>query len=379
MSGASSGATRSAPRPAARGRGLRGLRALAASLGAPLVALLLVVVVMSLTTDRFLTSRNLLNVALQVSIIAIIAIGSTTVILTGGIDLSPGSMVALLTMVLATLVKLQGAPLAAAVVAVVTFGAALGAVNGLLSAYGRMPSFVVTLATLSAYKGWAFLFNNGSPLFDVSPSLEPLFYGKLLGLPLPLYYVAALYGLAYLLLNYTAAGRAIYAVGGNESAARLSGISVGRARLLAFTLAGCMAGFASVLMTARLNSGSPNYGVGFELAAIAAAVIGGATLAGGSGNVLATLVGALTIVVVQNGLNLNNVPTTWQSILLGVIIVLAVAIDGWRQEAAGALRRLAGLLGRLRPRAGGPPGPRAEHGPQAEPEAEVSRPSHEEA
>jgi ribose transport system permease protein len=303
------------------------------------VALVVVVIGVSLTTDRFLSPANLMNVVLQVAIIAIIAIGSTTVILAGGIDLSPGSMVALLTMVLATLVKAEHLPLVPAALLLVLAGAGLGLVNGLLVAYGRIPSFVATLATLSAYKGWAFLFNHGSPIFDVSASLDPLFYGKLLGLPLPLYYVVVLYALAYVLLTRTATGRAIYAVGGNDTAARLSGINVARVRLLAFTLAGCTAGLASILMTARLNSGSPNYGAGFELQAIAAAVIGGATLAGGSGNVLFTLVGALTVAVVANGLNLNNVSTTWQSIILGVIIVLAVGADGWREEVAAAWRR----------------------------------------
>lgn len=323
------------------------VRRLGAQTLGPLAALTLVAIVISFTTDRFLDANNLANVSLQVSIVALMAIGSTIVILTGGIDLSPGSQVALLTMLLATFVKTHGQPLNVAIPEIVVVGGLLGLVNGALVAYARIPSFIATLGTLTAYKGWAFLFNNGSPIFSVSPQLDPIFYGKFMGIPLPFYYVVACYALAFVFLNYTIAGRGIYAVGGNEVAARLSGINVARIRLLAFTLAGCMAGIASVLMTARLNSGSPNYGAGMELQAIGAAVIGGASLAGGYGNVVATLFGALTIVVVQNGLNLNDVPTSWQQIVLGIIIVLAVGVDSWRGRLA-ALRRQ--VVTRIKPR-----------------------------
>jgi ribose transport system permease protein len=314
-------------------------RALGSAVVGPLLALGLAVVVISLTTDRFLDTRNLLNVSLQVSIIALMAIGSTVVILTGGIDLSPGSMVALLTMVMAILVKWQGLPLAVAIPLLVVLGCALGAINGVMVAYLRIPSFIATLATLSAYRGWAFLYNNGSPIFSVSPALEPIFYGTLLGVPLPFYYVLVCYFLALVFLHYTIPGRELYAVGGNEVAARLSGIKVRRIHMLAFVIAGGTAGLASVVMTARLNSGSPNYGTGMELQAIGAAVIGGASLSGGSGHVIATLIGALTIAVVQNGLNLNDVPTSWQGITLGVIIAAAVGIDRWRGHLGGLLAR----------------------------------------
>ncbi len=323
-------------------------RLLPASLIAPLAALLLASAVVSLTTDRFLDTQNLQNVALQVTIVAIMAIGSTIVILTGGIDLSPGSMIALLTMLMALLITESHLPLALAIVLTILIGSGLGAINGLLVAYGRIPSFIVTLATLSVFKGWSFLYNNGAPIFSVSPDLELIFYGTFLEIPLPIFYVLGCFALAYVFLNHTAPGRAIYAVGGNESAARYSGINVRRVRMVAFTLAGTTAGIASVLMAARLDSGSPNYGQGMELQAIGAAVIGGASLAGGSGNVLATLIGALTIVVVQNGLNLNAVPTSWQLITLGVIIALAVGFDSWR----GEMTRLTGRLLRRPPAAG---------------------------
>jgi ribose transport system permease protein len=186
------------------------------------------------------------------------------------------------------------------------------------------------------------MFNNGSPIFSVSANIEALFYGTLAGVPLPLFYVVFLYALAYWFLRYTALGRAIYAVGGNPNAARLSGIDVRLTILAAFLVAGLTAAIGAVLMTARLNSGSPNYGVGMELSAIAAAVIGGASLAGGRGHIVNTVIGAMTIVIVQNALNLNAVSTAAQNVIIGAIIVLAVGIDMWRSEIAAGLRALAG-------------------------------------
>jgi ribose transport system permease protein len=287
-----------------------------------------------------MTAQNLMNVSLQVSAVAIAAIGGTMVILTGGIDLSPGSSVALTTCVLAVLVKLMGLPLLVGILVVLVMGAAMGALNGLLSAYGRIPTFIATLATLSVYRGLAFLITKGTPIFNISPGLDRVFYDRLFGIPLPFYYVLVLYVMTYVFLRHTSIGRAIYAVGGNESAARLSGIQVNRVRMVAFVLAGFTASISGLLIAARLNSGSPNYGVGLELQAIAAAVIGGASLTGGIGNIISTLFGALTVAVVQNGLNLNAVPAAWQNITLGLIIVLAVSLDMWRADLGRGLSRI---------------------------------------
>lgn len=305
----------------------------------PILSLVFVSIAVGLSTDRFMRLDNLNNVALQASIVAIVAVGSTLVILTGGIDLSPGSAIALLTMIMATLIKSEGMPAPWAIAIVLVISLLMGAVNGFLASYGRIPSFIVTLATLSIYRGIAFLFNDGSPIFSVSPSLEPWFYGKLFGIALPFFYVLIIYALAWGFLRYTPSGRRIYAIGGNESAAVLSGINVNQTRLIAFVIAGLMAGIGSILMTARLNSGSPNYGVGTELQAIGAAVVGGASLAGGSGDILGSMIGAAIIVVVQNGLNLNAVPTSWQNITLGAIIVLAVFLDMWRADFGRLLAR----------------------------------------
>lgn len=306
----------------------------------PVLATILVALLVGMTTPRFLDWGNVNNLILQVSIVAIVAIGSTLVILVGGIDLSPGSSIALLTMVFAELIQFAGVGLWPAIGVTVLAGLVLGVINGVLTAYIRIPAFIATLAGLSAYRGVAFMFNNGAPIFELSDGLEPIYYGAIYDVPLPLLYLIVCFGAASWLLRYTRLGRSIYAVGGNAAAAKLSGINVSRIQLAAFTIAGLATALGAVLMAARLNSGSPNYGVGLELQAIAAAVIGGASLAGGRGHVVATLFGALTITIVQNGLNLNAVPTSTQNVVIGLIIVLAVGVDTWRAPMAANLRAL---------------------------------------
>ncbi|MCP4402872.1 MAG: ABC transporter permease [bacterium] len=234
----------------------------------------------------------------------------------------------------------MGVPAPVAILIIIALGGLLGLYNGVLCAYLRIPAFITTLASLGIFRGMAFMINKGSPIFSVSKMVQSLFYGKFLGLPLVFYYIILFYGVTAIFMKYTEAGREIYAVSGNAAAARFSGINVKRVTMLAFVIAGMMAGVASVLMTARLNSGSPNYGVGMELSAIAAAVIGGASLSGGHGNILSTLFGALTIVIVQNALNLHAVPTSVQNIIIGFIIMLAVFIDMWRAEIGALFSRL---------------------------------------
>ncbi|MDE0521876.1 MAG: ABC transporter permease [Boseongicola sp.] len=313
-----------------------------AQLIGPFAALVIVSLVVALTTERFLNPGNLSNLSLQVSIVALIAIGSTIVIFAAGIDLSSGSMVALLTMIFALMLKFVGVPLVLAVPLILVAGAFLGLLLGLITAYGRIPSFITTLAALIAFRGLALTFNNGSPIFSLDPALEPLFYGKFVGIPLPFFYLVFFYGLAAFTMNFTKLGREIYAVGGNPAAAVLTGINVRKVQAITFVIAGFMTAVGAVLMSARLNSGSPNYGQTLELQAIAAAVVGGASLAGGRGNILATLMGAMTIVIVQNGLNLNAAPSSVQNIVLGLIILLAVGIDMWRTEISALVARVSG-------------------------------------
>lgn len=308
----------------------------------PFAAMVIVALVVALTTERFLNPGNLSNLSLQVSIVALIAIGSSIVIFAAGIDLSSGSMVALLTMILAQFLKFMGIPLVLALPMILIVGAMLGLGLGLITAYGRIPSFITTLAALIAFRGLALTFNNGSPIFSLDPALEPVFYGKLIGIPMPFFYLVFFYALAAFMMNFTKLGREIYAVGGNPAAAVLTGINVRKVQAMTFVIAGFMTAVGAVLMSARLNSGSPNYGQTLELQAIAAAVVGGASLAGGRGNILATLMGAMTIVIVQNGLNLNAAPSSVQNIVLGLIILMAVGIDMWRAEISGLLTNVFG-------------------------------------
>ncbi|MEH6522436.1 ABC transporter permease [Sulfitobacter sp.] len=313
-----------------------------AQLIGPFAAMVIVALIVSLTTDRFLNPGNLSNLFLQVSIVALIAIGSTVVIFAAGIDLSAGSMVALLTMILAQMLKFVGLPLMMALPLILIVGGLLGLCLGFITSYGRIPSFITTLAALIAFRGLALTFNNGSPIFSLDPGLEPIFYGKLAGIPLPFFYLLFFYALAAFTMNFTKLGREIYAVGGNPSAAVLTGINVRKVQAITFAIAGFMTAVGAVLMSARLNSGSPNYGQTLELQAIAAAVVGGASLAGGRGNILATFMGAMTIVIVQNGLNLNAAPSSVQNIVLGLIILLAVGIDMWRVELSAMLSYIFG-------------------------------------
>ena len=313
----------------------------------PLFAFAAMLAIVGLTTDGFFDSGNLSNIALQVSVVAIVAIGATIVILTGGIDLSPGSAIALLSMILAILLKTQELALSAAIPLVLLFGGLLGGLIGVITAYLRIPAFIATLAAFSAFRGIAFIPTDGAPIFSVSQDLSEVFYGSLLGIPLPFYYVLVAYSVAFVFLNLSPMGRKIYAVGGNPVAARLSGIDVRGIQLLAFVIAGVTAAAGAILFAARLNSGSPNYGTGMELQAIAASVIGGASLAGGRGNIIGTLIGALIITVVQNAMNLNGIGSSLQAVIIGAIILVAVGVDRWRGEVG---RTLGSVLSRtLRP------------------------------
>ena len=301
-----------------------------AQLIGPFAAMVIVALIVALTTDRFLNPGNLSNLFLQVSIIA------------AGSDLSAGAMVALLTMIRAQMLKFIGIPLELAIPLILAVGGFFGLILGIITTYGRIPSFITTLAALIALRGLALSFNNGSPIFSLDPALEPLFYGKIRGIPLPFFYLLFFYGLAAFVMNFTKLGREIYAVGGNPAAAVLTGITVKKVQTITFVIAGFMTAVGAILMSARLNSGSPNYGQTLELQAIAAAVVGGASLAGGRGNILATFMGAMTIVIVQNGLNLNAAPSSVQNVVLGLIILLAVGIDMWRAEISALMGRIFG-------------------------------------
>lgn len=298
-----------------------------------LVALVLIGVVMAILSPVFLTTQNLLNVGVQAAVVAILAFGQTFVIVSAGIDLSVGSVAALAAIVTGYMASTQGLhPLVAIVLGVAT-GVACGFVNGALVAYGRLPSFIATLAMLSIARGLALVLSGGMPV-DQPDAVA--WFGRTLGgwLPMPVVIMVALGIVAAFILNRTYSGRAMYAIGGNEEAARLSGINVRRQQLVIYSLAGLFAAIAGLVLAGRLVSGQPQAAAGYELDAIAAVVIGGASLAGGQGGAFGTLIGALVLAVIRNGLNLLNVSSFWQQVIIGAVIALAVLSDTLRRRRA---------------------------------------------
>ncbi|MEU1008466.1 substrate-binding domain-containing protein [Streptomyces sp. NPDC005890] len=325
-----------------------GLRRLLLDNGA-LTALIVLVVALSALSGDFLTTDNLLNIGVQAAVTAILAFGVTFVIVSAGIDLSVGSVAALSATVLAWSATSHGVPVVLAVLMAVATGVVAGLVNGFLIAYGKLPPFIATLAMLSVGRGLALVISQGSPI-AFPDSVSHL--GDTLGgwLPVPVLVMVVMGLLAAFVLGRTYIGRSMYAIGGNEEAARLSGLRVHRQKLAIYALSGVFAAVAGVVLAARLSSAQPQAADGYELDAIAAVVIGGASLAGGTGKASGTLIGALILAVLRNGLNLLSVSAFWQQVVIGVVIALAVLLDTVRRKA-GATAVAAG--------AGGPSGRQA--------------------
>ncbi|RMC91242.1 ribose ABC transporter permease [Aquitalea palustris] len=294
----------------------------------PFIALVLVSVGLAVLSPDFLTVANLLNVMRQVSINALIAFGMTLVILLGGIDLSVGSILALSSVAIATLIQAGFNPLLATLLGVVG-GGLMGLFNGLVISKGKVAPFIATLASMTILRGLALVVSGGSPItgFD-SDLFSMLGGGYVAGLvPIPVVWMLIMFGLFAFLLKKTVFGRHVYATGGNEEAARLSGVKVDQIKLWVYTLSGAMSAMAGVVLTSRLNSAQPTAGSGYELDAIAAVVLGGTSLTGGRGWIFGTLMGALLIGVLNNGLNLLGVSSFYQQVIKGVVILLAVLID----------------------------------------------------
>jgi len=289
-------------------------------------ALGFLILALSLLSPYFLSTANLLNVLRQVSINAILALGMTVVILKGGIDLSVGSLLALAG-ALAAGFALSGFPPPLAMGLGVGIAVALGTLQGLLVAYAGLPPFIVTLAGLTAFRGLTLVYTDGRPITGLPDPFLFLGNGTLLGIPVPVMVMLSFLLLTHLLLQNTALGRYLYAIGGNEEAARLSGVPVARIKVFAYAYSGLAAGLAALVLTGRLNSAQPTAGTGFELDAIAAAVVGGTSLAGGRGTAWGTFLGALIIGVLNNGMNLLNVSSFYQLIAKGAVIVLALLVD----------------------------------------------------
>ncbi len=281
----------------------------------------------SLTVENFLTVPNLLNVARQTSIVAIVSVGMTFAILTAGIDLSVGSLVALTGAVAALASARWGLPLPAVFLVALASGGLAGAINGLLVAYGGLPPFVATLAMLAAGRGATLVITDARPITGLSGPFRTVGTGAMLGVPNPVWILAVIAFLAWLVLGYTRFGRHLYALGGHEETTRLAGIEVNGLKVAVYSISGALAGLAGLILTARLNSAQPTAGVALELEAIAAVVLGGTSLAGGSGGVVGSIVGALIMGVLSNGLNLAGVPSYYQQVIQGSVIVAAVVLD----------------------------------------------------
>lgn len=292
-----------------------------------LSALVLIAAALSIARPAFLTGPNLVNLVRQISINGILAVGVTYVLLTGGVDLSLGSMVALTGVFAASFAHPQDYPLVVPILMGVLAGAACGALNGWMITRGRVAPFVVTLGMMTAARGLALVLSGGRPVSNLSPDFTRIGSGNIAGIPGPTLILAVVALVSYVFLGNFRLGRYIYAVGGNEEAARASGIYVGAVKLFAYTVCAALAGLGGVVLASRITTGQPNAGVGYELDAIAAAVIGGASLNGGVGGVGGTILGALLMGVINNGLDLLNVSSYYQQIVKGVIIVGAVWLD----------------------------------------------------
>jgi ribose/xylose/arabinose/galactoside ABC-type transport system permease subunit len=291
-----------------------------------LAGLLLLCLLLTFLSPYFLTVSNLLNVLEQTAINAVIAVGMTFVIVSGGIDLSVGSMVAFAGVLLASALQAP-LPVGVAIAAGVVAGALCGAVNGLLITLGRLPPFIATLGMMSVARGAALVFTSGRPVSGFEAGFRSLATSRIMGIPAPVLVAAVVYVMAHLLLTRTRFGRYVYAIGGNEEATRLSGVAVRFHKTMVYVLSGVMSALAAVLLTARLNSAQPIAGIMYELDAIAATVIGGTSLLGGSGTLGGTLVGALIMGVLRNGLNLLGISSFLQQIVIGVVIIVAVLVD----------------------------------------------------
>ncbi len=292
------------------------------------LTLAILVVIFSLLSSNFLTAGNMINLFRQIAINGLIAIGMTMVITTGGIDLSVGSILGLTAMVSAYLMT-SGVPPIIAILVCLALGALLGLVNGFIIAQYKLQAFIVTLATMTTFRGLTYVISNGKPISNISDSSIFGFIGKgdILGIPIPIFIFFIAFAIAFVVLNKTVFGRNVYATGGNETAAKLSGVDVKKTHIMVYVISGLLAALAGLILISRLNSAQPTLGDGYELDAVAAVVIGGTSLAGGRGRISGTLIGILILGVISNGLNIIGVSSFYQEIVKGLIILVAVFLD----------------------------------------------------
>ncbi|EIT7027665.1 ribose ABC transporter permease [Vibrio vulnificus] len=295
-----------------------------------LIALLFLILVVSFLNPNFFTVDNILNILRQTSVNAIIAVGMTLVILTAGIDLSVGSVLALCGAFAASLVAME-VPVLIAVPTALLAGAALGAISGVIIAKGKVQAFIATLVTMTLLRGVTMVYTDGRPIStgftDTADAFAWFGTGYALGIPVPVWLMVIVFAAAWYLLNHTRFGRYVYALGGNESATRLSGINVDKVKIGVYAICGLLAALAGIIVTSRLSSAQPTAGMGYELDAIAAVVLGGTSLMGGKGRIMGTLIGALIIGFLNNALNLLDVSSYYQMIAKAAVILLAVMVD----------------------------------------------------
>lgn len=285
-------------------------------------------IILTVLAPAFLSGTNIVNVIRQISIICIISMGSMLVIITGGIDLSAGAVAAVSGVAAAVMAVELGLPAAAAILGGLLVGAAFGLIGGIIVAKGKIPPFIVTLGLSEVARGIAYVISDGKPISGLPKGFRALGRSSLAGVPIPIIVMVLILIITYILTKKLIIGKHIYAAGGNPNAARVSGINVDRILILVYTYAGLMAGLGGLVLTARISTGHPNSATGYELDAIAATVIGGTSLsAGGIGSVLGTLIGALIIGVLNNGLDILGVSAYYQQIAKGLIIIITVLMD----------------------------------------------------
>ncbi len=298
--------------------------------------LIVVFIALSFASPYFLTSNNLFNIGVQVSVVAIIAIGQTLVILTAGIDLSVGSVAGLGGILGSMAIAKAGFPIIPGILVGILAGAAIGLVNGLLITQMQLPPFIATLGMLGVARGLTFIVGGENAVYGLPSGFREVGEGQIGPIPLPLLYVVVIAAAGYVILSRTKLGRYAYAIGSNKEAARLSGISLNRYLISVYVICAALAGFGGMIAASLVQSGQPNYGVGLELNVIAACVIGGTSLFGGVGTIGGTLIGAFLMAVITNGAVLLNITQYYQQVIIGVIIWLAVWWDQVRRRRLAA-------------------------------------------
>ncbi len=301
---------------------------------APFLFLIVIAVFLSVASENFLSVQNILTILLQISVVGIIAVGQTLVMITAGIDLSVGGVVGLSGVVTTLLIAQFGAPIWAAVLAGILVGVLCGVANGALITSIKMPPFIATLGTMSVTRGLALVLTGGIAVYDLPERFAWLGNGAVAGIPVPVFVLLIVAIIVGIILQKTPTGRYTYAIGSNVETARMSGINISKELVKVYALCAGLSGLAGVILASRIVTGQPTAGLGYELDAIAACVIGGTSLFGGIGTVVGSITGAALMGLIRNGSNLLNVSAFWQQIVIGVIIWIAVAWDQYRRKNA---------------------------------------------